>query len=247
MDPPRQRFPSLSSHTPAGIDPAGASSTNRSLLHVQQLHPATRRATRRALPGAPPGPAATPARRGRPPHGPLSALKDRRILVLADVENLSYSAAKHHGLEIVYETLGQRLSEAAAGCALHAFFSADPQRTAGQRAYFEARGWSVHHRPIEVVQTYAGEKRRANIDTLLLFQAGLLCSRGRTDTVVLTSGDGDLVCDLARALAELPTPRQVLTLSLAGSTSWRLNAQHNRGITANLEIGCDCLRPLARS
>lgn len=179
--------------------------------------------------------------------GPLAALTERRVLVLADVENLSYSAAKHLGQEIAYEILAQRLREAAASCALHAFFSSDRQRTAGQRAYFEARGWTVHQRPIEVVQTHAGAKRHANIDTLLLFQAGLLCSRGRTDTVVLASGDGDLVCDLAAALAELPTERRVLTLSLAGSTSWRLNAEHHRSITANLEIGRDCLRPLHRT
>jgi hypothetical protein len=181
-----------------------------------------------------------------PCTGPLAALTERRVLVLADVENLSFSAAKHHAQEIAYENLARRLRETAASCALHAFFSTDPQRTAGQRAYFEARGWTVHQRPIEVVQTYAGAKRHANID-ILLFQAGLLCSRGRTDTVVLASGDGDLVCDLAAALAELPTPRRVLTLSLAGSTSWRLNAQRHRSITANLEIGRDCLRPLNRN
>jgi hypothetical protein len=61
---------------------------------------------------------------------------------------------------------------------------------------------------------------------------------------MLASGDGDLVCDLARGLHGLPTRRAIYTLSLAGSTSLRLDAARNRDIAGNIEIGLDCLRPL---
>jgi len=182
-----------------------------------------------------------------PDTGPLEVLAGRRVLVLADVENLSFSAQKRLGFEIQYASLAERLAKLTTACTLHAFFSADGQRSEAQRAYFSERGWYVHDRPIEVIQTHAGEKNRANIDTLMLFQAGLLCSRSQANTVVLASGDGDLVCDLAGAIGRLPTPRAVVTLSLAGSTSWRLNARDNPHIAANLEIGHDCLRAIGRS
>lgn len=179
--------------------------------------------------------------------GPLEVLRGHRILVLADVENLSFSAQKMLGYQVSYNSLAKHLMNATSGCALHAFFSIQQHLTDANRAYFEARGWSAHHRPIEIVHTKQGERKRANIDNHLLFHAGVLCSRSSADTVVLASGDGDLVCDLARALSELPAKRQIVTLSLAGSTSWRLNAQHNPWIAANIELGQDCLRPLYRN
>ena len=176
--------------------------------------------------------------------GPLEVLQGHRILMLADVENLSFSAQNRLGYQVSYGALAKHLIAATSSCALHAFFSVQQQESGAHSAYFEARGWTTHHRPIEIVRTKNGGRKRANIDNHLLFHAGVLCSRSRADTVVLASGDGDLVCDLARALSELPAKRQIVTLSLAGSTSWRLNAQQNPWIAANIELGHDCLRPL---
>lgn len=176
-----------------------------------------------------------------PETGPLSAIQGRRVLVLADVENLSYSA-RNLSAQINYGRLAQRLIQDSRSCSLHAFFSSASDRQTAQRAYFEALGWRVHQQLIEVVRTHAGTKTRANIDNLLLFEAGLLCSRTAADTIVIASGDGDLGCDLAAAIAQLPRKRDVLTLSLAGSTSWRLNGRVNPHIHANLELGTDCLQ-----
>jgi hypothetical protein len=85
---------------------------------------------------------------------------------------------------------------------------------------------------------------QANADNLILFTSGILASHSQADVIVVGSGDGNLVCDLATALRQLPKRRQVMTLSLAGSTSYRLDATRNPAIMANIEIGRDCLRPL---
>jgi hypothetical protein len=171
--------------------------------------------------------------------GPLAALAGRKVLVLADVENLSYGA-RDLGYKISYRTLADRLRAASRACALHAFFS----REAGDEArahYFEARGWVAHQRDIQVVRTCRGAERLSNSDNLILFTAGVLVSRSDAEAVVVASGDGTLVCELAAAIRALPRRRQVITLSLAGSTSWRLDAAKNPDIAANIEIGRDCL------
>jgi len=171
--------------------------------------------------------------------GPLDALADRNVLVLADEENLRYGA-RDLGYRLSMHQLGQCLRRLACRCALHAFFSREPGDD--QRCqHLRERGWVPHPRDIETVQTHDGTKRLANSDNDLLFAAGNLASRGKADVVVLASGDGSLVCDLARNLRQLPRGRTILTLSLAGSTSHRLDAARNPSIDANVEIGLDCL------
>ena len=64
------------------------------------------------------------------------------------------------------------------------------------------------------------------------------------DAVLIHIEDDLLVCDLACAISDLRTRRTVVTLSLPGSTSHRLNAATNPRITANLEIGLDYLTVL---
>ena len=176
--------------------------------------------------------------------GPLDILAGRQVLVLSDIENLTYSARNRLGYKVSYRALGARLSALTASCTCHAFFSRAPGRDDPWSRYFAERGWIPHARDIEVISTRLGPRRLANADNLILFSAGLIISRHSADVVVLASGDGALVCDLARAIAGLPKPRRVVTLSLAGSTSQRLDAERNTHIAANIEIGRDCLRPL---
>lgn len=182
-----------------------------------------------------------------PVTGPLDPLNGQSLLVLADIENLSYSANNQLGLEICYEAITNRLTQSSEICELHAFFSVPPEGNRHRRADFEEQGWIVHNRRTEIIKTYTGERKRANIDNLLLFQAGILISRSTATTVVIASGDGDLVCDLAQDLSTLSIPKRVVTLSLAGSTSQRLDAQENRYIYANIEVGRDCMRLLTGS
>ncbi len=171
--------------------------------------------------------------------GPIEAVERRSTLLLADVENLTYSA-RNLGFKISYRLLADKLNQVADYCKLHAFFS---RRAGDERwsSYFTARGWVPHTNDIEIVQTYNGVKRLANSDNLMLFSAGLLISRSSADVVIIASGDGSMVCDIAKSLAALPRQREVITMSLAGSTSWRLDASKNKYIAHNIEIGRDCL------
>lgn len=177
-----------------------------------------------------------------PQTSPLHVLKNKRVLVLADVENIRYSA-KNLGFRFSFGALKKILATVCEIEACHAFFSAPiPANTHEQ--YFEKRGWKAHVHPIETVQTYRGLKKRANSDNLILFKSGLLVSRSQADTILIASGDGDLVTDLARAILMLPKIRQVITLSLPASTSYRLDATVSPYIEENMEIGADCLCPL---
>lgn len=175
--------------------------------------------------------------------GPFSSLKGKDIQVLADVENLNYSA-RDLGFKLSYRKLTDILRSITSTCALHAFFSREIGRDNWER-YFQKRGWHPHPYDIKTVRTHRGKERLANSDNLILFTAGLLASRSSADVITLGSGDGSMVCDLAESLSKLPKKRTIVTLSLAGSTSHRLNARSNPHITENIEIGLDCLRPIA--
>lgn len=94
------------------------------------------------------------------------------------------------------------------------------------------------------VHTRNGLERKGNADFLLSFLAGVLVSRTTADVVILASGDGDLVEEVAIGIRSLQKKRSIVTMSLAGSTAGRLNAEKNALITANIEIGKDCLRPI---
>jgi hypothetical protein len=174
--------------------------------------------------------------------GPLDALKDRSVLVLADDENLRASA-QDLGHKLSYKTLREKICEASGKCKLHVFFSrekGDDRRT----TYFEDRKWVAHPRDIHEVQTGRGVKRTTNSDFMITFLGGMLVSRSDADVIVIASGDGDMVADMAETIKSLPRPRLVMTMSLAGSTAWRLNAESNAFIDVNIEIGLDCLRPV---
>ncbi|MCD9186219.1 MAG: hypothetical protein LUM44_07285 [Pyrinomonadaceae bacterium] len=159
---------------------------------------------------------------------------------MADVENLIYSS-RDLGYRISFECLTEILRTNSTSIALHAFFSRE-NAVDWRIDYFRRIGWAIHTREIQNVQTHRGIERQANCDNLLLFTAGLLASRSNADSIAVASGDGDLVCGIIEGLRNLPKPREIVTLSLAGSTSWRLDAMKNSNIRANIEIGLDCLK-----
>jgi hypothetical protein len=173
--------------------------------------------------------------------GPLRFLVGRSLLVLLDHENID-CGARDLGFSPRYDELARRLRRAGAACRLHAFFSCEPGDCRCSR-FFEQRGWTPHAYGIQTVRSYRGVQRLANSDPLILFTAGALLSKCDADAVVVASGDGTLVCDLAAFVGRLPRRPAVVSLSLAGSTSWRLDSRRNHLIAANIEIGRDCLRP----
>jgi hypothetical protein len=174
--------------------------------------------------------------------GPLAGLARREVLVLADVENLSHGAADL-GHALCYQTLGRLIRSASGSADLHAFFSRERgDETTVRRLTRD--GWCAHPRDIEVADTARGRRRFANSDHAIAFGAGLLATQHRYTAIVIGTGDGALGCDLATAIRrhrdqDVPC----LTLSLPGSTSWRLDAAANGNIDGNIEIGRDCLTP----
>jgi hypothetical protein len=176
--------------------------------------------------------------------GPLDSLVDRNVLVLADDENLYYGA-RDLGYRLSFSRLRECLQRRACRCYFHAFFSREPGDESRCR-HLRERGWIPHPRDIETVQTHRGTERLANCDNDFLFAAGKLASRGNGDVIVLASGDGNLICDVARNLRQIPRARTIVTLSLAGSTSYRLDAVCNPHIDGNIEIGLDCLQERSR-
>ena len=176
-----------------------------------------------------------------PRTGPVDVLSGENVVVLSDDENL-YFSARDLGYKVSYLELTKRLERATRAVSLHAFFSCSAGDKRRDR-YFTQRGWTPHAYEAHTVQGRGGERRRANSDSHILFKAGLLISRTQASTVVICTGDGDLADDLGRFLVELPTPRKLVTLSLAGSTSHRLDARRNDYIADNIELGADCLRP----
>ena len=176
--------------------------------------------------------------------GPVEPIRGRRALILGDIENLDHSAADL-GFAIRYDRLGSLLRQSTSARLLHAFFSEKTPNGSRARGLSDL-GWNIHSRRVSTAQTRFGLRRFANADNLMLFLSGVIVSRSAADTVVVASGDGDLVCGIVEGMKSLPAPRRIVTLSLAGSTSQRLDAKKNPDVYANIEIGLDCLRPLQR-
>lgn len=172
--------------------------------------------------------------------GPLGLLAARDLVVIADAENLSYSAP-NAGFKMSYASLGSALVKTCASLRLHACFSREAHQ-AGWERYFEERGWMPHARDIEYAQTRHGIQKHANADALIAFHSGRLAAETDAD-VLIASGDGALASDVAHSIAESWPDRLVFTLGFPGAVSSRLNAANNNGIAGNLLLGMDCLRP----
>jgi hypothetical protein len=168
--------------------------------------------------------------------GPLNGFENRRVLAIIDVENLTISARKL-GHELDYSAVARRLKSAARAVQLHAALSIERGDTT-DIDHVRGSGFIVHTRFIERLRD--GSKA-ANSDNVFAFQAGLLVSRASADAVILGSGDGQLVCDLAESIRALPAHRSVWTLSVPGATSFRLDCRRNPFIDGNVEIGTDVL------
>lgn len=163
--------------------------------------------------------------------GPLDPLRGRKVVCLIDLENLVYGA-RDLNFRLDLAALTETLCSVSSDCVLHAVFSDWAGDASPRRDELEERGWCVHINPIGT-----------NADSMLLFVAGKLLSSSPAEIVLYGSGDGDLVSMLS-TFAHLDR-REVMTLSLPGSTSQRLDARHNPVISHNIEIGRDCLSPFS--
>ena len=176
--------------------------------------------------------------------GPLDRLVGQRAVVIADVQNID-GGARDLGFKVSWRALGDLLDQGTCRASRHAVLSTSGEYNP-RLDYFAARGWKPYTKYIRDTHTQNGRVSTSNADHLLAFLAGVLISRTRADRVVLASGDGDLVEDIAEGVLNLPGVRAVLTLSLAGSTARRLDATRSSLISDNIEIGLDCLHPYRR-
>ena len=173
--------------------------------------------------------------------GPLDVITDGSLIVIADAQNLD-QGAKELGFKLSWANLGTVLDGASHKASRHAIIG---KRPGDDRRwdYLTRRGWRPHATEVRQVQTHKGWERKGNVDFLMAFLAGVIVSRSPADVVVIASGDGDLVEEMAFGIRSLHKDRRIVTLSLAGSTAFRLNARTSKLIDANIEIGLDCLRP----
>jgi hypothetical protein len=174
--------------------------------------------------------------------GPLSSLFGQGVIVIADAQNLD-RGARDLGYKMSWALLGDKIDASAKSASRHVILSQHPGEQRRMN-YFIERGWIPHATQIRTVSTRNGLERKSNADFLMSFLAGVLVSRTRADVVVIASGDGDLVEEIALGIGSLQKDRSIVTMSLAGSTAQRLNAETSAFISANIEIGKDCFRNL---
>lgn len=173
----------------------------------------------------------------------LTAIGNRKVLVLLDEQNLSITAKKL-GFRLRYDLLTKRIRREAGSAKLHIFVASEP-RGNGIIGQFKKVGYVVHVKTIRRKLLPNGRLTcDSNVDNLFAFWAGVYISRATFDVVVLGSGDYGVAGELSEAINRYRRkPIEILTLSLPTSTSEDLDARINPNITANLEIGLDLLKP----
>lgn len=172
--------------------------------------------------------------------GPLDELADHDVLVLADAQNLDASA-DNRGFDVLWSTLGRRVDESSRSASRCVFFAAHPGERRRSVA-LRASGWRPYPKAIRHVTTHRGSERKSNVDTMMACLGGALAAASSATLILVASGDGDLVEDIAEATLHLPGFYRIGTLSVAGATAQRLDARTSPFVNLNIELGMDCLR-----
>ena len=144
----------------------------------------------------------------------LTAICDKKVLVLLDEQNLSFTA-KDLGFLLQYHQLAKRLRSAAAGAELHLFTATDTCDQAA-RHQFEKAGYRVYLKTIRRLPPRNGRKRHdSNIDNIFSFWTGNFVKETTCDVVVLGSGDYGLAGELAQAICQRRKRQPVLIMTLS--------------------------------
>ena len=170
--------------------------------------------------------------------GPLRLLHARNLVVVADVENLTYSA-RNAGYRFSYAALGAALTDTAKSLRLHACFSRQEHHRDWEH-YFQQRGWTPHARDVSYSRSRYGMQKHANADALIAFHSGRLAAETDADILIAT-GDGALAIDVANSVAEVWPDRLIFTLAFPGAASASLRATNRSPIAGNLLVGLDVL------
>lgn len=172
----------------------------------------------------------------------LKCMRGRRVLCLADSDNLDHSLAQR-GLHLRHADLLRHLDATARKVFAVAVLTSPVHDTRRAEAWGRA-GW----RPIVVhwewAMTCKGMRKLANADFDIAFEAGVLSSISGCDTILLATGDGDLAVSIARGLrrARQRDRLTIHTLSVTGATSARLRERTDL-FDSSIQIGQDCLEP----
>lgn len=186
-------------------------------------------------------------RRSRRPEiasvtGPLDNLRDRRVLAVFDIENC-LGGARDLGCRLRFDRLMHVLAKASRSLWAHAVFST---ATGDDRLYdmLTQAGYTCHVREARTVMSRGRTVRTTNSDFRVAGAVAYLSRTSPADLIILATGDGDLGDSIAEDIRHFARKRrEVATLSLAGSTSYRLDATRNPNISLNIEIGLDVLTP----
>ena len=173
---------------------------------------------RAALTSLPLVPVRAPARAGAAAgHATtdLSVLRWRRLIALVDCENLAHEPVRDLWMD--FRALARALNANARSAQLHAFYTEEVGRNTWG-GYFHERGYACHAHPVE----YVHGRLRANSDSDLLFHAVRLLPGCGADTLLVASGDGDLICDIARLARQCDRGITTVALGLPGKVSSRL-------------------------
>lgn len=173
-----------------------------------------------------------------PYTGPLDLMLGKRIVVIADEQNLRLGA-RDLGYRVMWHRLRETLACAAPACEFHAVAAA-PVNGCRRLREIANDGWRIW--PKTVRYTHRGIE--ANADHLVAFCAGSVASAIDVEWFLIATGDGALGEDVAEAILYRRSACEIATLSLPGSTARRLKARRSRVIAANITIGEDCLERL---
>lgn len=174
--------------------------------------------------------------------GPLALIRGKEVLVLTDNQNFDRTAQKL-GYKMSWLKLGLLLDNVSERAHRHAILAHRPDDNR-RIEYLAKRGWIPHATFVRTVHTRHGLKHKGNADMSMTFWGGHLVSRSQAGVILIGSGDGDLVQELAIGIRSLPTPRTIVTIGFESSTASRLYTHNSDLIDGNIFIGLDCLRPI---
>ena len=146
----------------------------------------------------------------------------RRVLAIADAENLTFGLRKTRQ-ELDYRKLATDLGDSAASLTALAIATVKPEVLPHACRFFTSAGWIPKLSAQMEYGDCRGRHLRANADSQILLHTGAMVEKINPEVLVLASGDGDLGCELAIFLEQYPNI-ELMIFGLRDQTSQRLES-----------------------
>jgi uncharacterized LabA/DUF88 family protein len=164
------------------------------------------------------------------------------VLCILDHDNLRISAEREFAAAICYRDLEERLYQLTRRLYGLAILTSHHGQDGPAQELLNCK-WKFIDIKREVAWTSGRREVKGNADWDICFEAGRLIQAHRFDTVLLGSGDGDLVLGIARGVRRIAPTSQVFTLSIRTTTSQRILAERVPELIAgNFFLERDLLR-----